>query len=164
MRHLIVTAAAAAALALLTACGSQGTATGTAAAGATSAPAQSCHAQYQAWEHGPARTAAKGLIAQFRAVKAAANASDFPRLDAALKHAGRAAAGVAAYPMPRCADPRRYWPAILTRIRAAADNAGTGSGLGALMLAIVPLKQVPPLVTKLHTEVKQNAGGTAPLK
>ncbi len=38
--------------------------------------------------------------------------------------------------MPRCADPHGYWPAILTRIRSAADNAGTGSGLGALLLAM----------------------------
>jgi hypothetical protein len=160
MRHLIVTTAAAAALTLLAACGSHASTTAT---GAASAPAQSCRAQYEAWKHGPARTAAKGLMAQFRAVKATGTAEDIPHLDAALKRAGRAAAAVAAYPMPRCADPGGYWQAILTRIRSAADNASTGSGLGALLLAMGPLKEIPALEAKLGAELKRTVHLGTPL-
>jgi hypothetical protein len=160
MRHLIITIATAAALALLAACGSQGTTTGTAAAVDASAPAQSCHAQFEAWRNGAARPAGKAVAAKFRAVQAAGSAADIPRLVNALKAAGHGVTALQAYPMPRCADPHGYWPAILTRIRSAADNAGTGSGLGALMLAMVPLKQIPALERKLSAELKRAVGAS----
>jgi hypothetical protein len=164
MRHLIVTTASAAALTLLAACGSHASTTGTAAAGAaSSAPAPSYHAQYVTWEHGPARKTALGLVAQVRAIKAAANAEDVVRMDAALKRAGRAAGVASAYPMPKCADPHGYWEAFLTRIRSAADNASTGTGFGALLLAIGPLKEVPALLNKLSAELKRTVQSGTPL-
>jgi hypothetical protein len=64
--------------------------------------------------------------------------------------------------MPHCADPHGYWPQMLTHIRAAADNAGSGSGLGALMLAMVPLKQIPGLESKLGTELHHTLGVSKP--
>jgi hypothetical protein len=162
-RALTAVLAAVATAAALAACGSHGGATGTAAAGTAPAPGQSCHSQYVAWEHGPAKAAAKGLVAQVRGIQAAANAQDFPRLDAALKRAGRAAAAASAYPMPRCADPHGYWETFLARIRAGADNASTGSGLGALLLAMGPLKEVPALLNKLSAELKRTVQGGTPL-
>lgn len=144
-------------------CGSAGS-TGTSAPVASSqAPAQSCHAQYETWKNGPARKAALGLVAQVRAIKAEANAQDIVRLNAALKRAGRAANAALAYPMPRCADPRGYWEAFLTRIRSGADNASTGTGLGALLLAMGPLKEVPALLNKLSAELKRTVQSGTPL-
>jgi hypothetical protein len=140
--------APAAALALA-ACGSSGNGSPSAA------PPASCHQQYETWKAGPARDAAKSLVAQLHAIQAAGTASDIPRLTAALKAAGRAAASAASYPMPHCADPHGYWEAILTRIRAAGDNAGSASGLGGLLLAMVPLKEVPAIEHKLGAELEQ---------
>jgi hypothetical protein len=163
LRAVTAVLAAIATSATLAACGSQSSTAGTAAAGTTPAPGQSCHAQYEAWKNGPARKAALGLVAQVRGIKAAANAEDFVRLDAALKRAGRAANTALAYPMPKCADPHGYWEAFLTRIRSAADNASTGTGLGALLLAIGPLKEVPGLLNKLDAELKRTVQGKTPL-
>jgi hypothetical protein len=115
MRHLITTAAAAA-VALLAGCGTSST-TGTGnsqATSATSAPAAPCHAQFEAWKRGSPRTAAEAMVVQLRGVQATGSAADIPRLLAAIKRAGHAAAATAAYPVPRCADPHGYYAAILT--------------------------------------------------
>jgi hypothetical protein len=155
MRRLITAAATAAALALLGACASSTGSTASPAGQAATSSPPSCRAQFESWKSGPARTAAKGLATQLRAVQAASKAQDVPQLVAALKRAGRAAAATAKYPMPHCADPHGYWQALLTRIRAAGDNAGTGNGLGAILLAMAPLKQAPALERKLGAELKQ---------
>jgi hypothetical protein len=147
---------------VLTACGSSAPHAGTAATGgAATAPALSCHAQYEAWKNGPARAAAKRFVAQFRAVEAAGSAEDIPRTVAALKAAGRGARALQAYPMPKCADPHGYWGQFLTRVRAGADNASTGTGLGALLLAMGPLKPVKGILRKLTAELKQTVGASS---
>jgi hypothetical protein len=149
----------AAASAVLVACGSSTPPANTAAgSGGTPSPALSCHAQYEAWKNGPARSAAKRFVAQFRAVEAAGTAEDIPRTVAALKAAGRGAQALQAYPMPKCADPRGYWGKFLARVRAGADNASTGTGLGALLLAMEPLKPVKGILRKLTAELKQTVG------
>jgi hypothetical protein len=147
--------AAIAALAL-TACGSSGSQSPSAAAPAATPPA-SCHQQYETWKTGPALAAGKALITQLHHIQAASNVSDIPRLTRALKGAGRAAASAASYPMPHCADPHGYWGAIMTRIQAAGDNAGSAGGLGGLLLAMVPLKEIPALEAKLSAELQQTA-------
>ena len=103
----VAAVSAAVAVFALAGCGGQ-VAHGTSSSGAATAPAQSCHSQYVAWEHGPARKAALSLVTQVRGIQAAANAQDFPRLKAALKRAGRAATAATAYPMPKCADPPHH--------------------------------------------------------
>jgi hypothetical protein len=95
------------------------------------------------------------MLADLHALQAAANAEDIKLLDAALVRAGHDAKPVEAYPPPRCADPHGYWHQILTGLQAAADNASTGSGLGALLLAIPPLKNVKVAEKKLTAELKQ---------
>jgi hypothetical protein len=72
-----------------------------------------------------------------------------------LKKSGRAAAALRKYPMPACADPHGYWDKSLARIKAAGDNAADGSGLGALLMAEAPLKDVPGLQSKLEAELKK---------
>lgn len=143
--------AAALAAAALTACASSAGAGGHLAA---SPSPVSCRAQYTAWEHGPARLAATRLAASIRTVETAAAAQDVPQLQAALKRAGQLAAAAQAYPMPRCADPHRYWGTFLARIRAGGDNASTGSGLPALLLAAAPLQQLRGLTAELTAELK----------
>jgi hypothetical protein len=63
--------------------------------------------------------------------------------------------------MPHCADPHGYWPALLTRIQSAED-AGSGSGLGAILLAVAPLKRIPAIERKLGAELKQTVGEKTP--
>jgi hypothetical protein len=160
MRHLATIGAVVVIAAFLTACGTSSSPTGSVGATASSPaePGGSCRAQFEAWRHGPAKTAAEKLIAKFNALKNDADAADLPRTDAALKEAGRTVAAVQAYPIPHCADPHGYWTAILTRVRSAGDNAGSSQGLGGLLLAMVPLKQVPGLLNNLSAELKQTTG------
>jgi hypothetical protein len=153
-------ALAAGAALTLAACGGGGSSNGTPSA---AAPA-SCHQQYETWKTGPALAAAKPLIAQLHAIQAASTAADIPHLTAALKRASRAAASAASYPMPHCADPHGYWEAILTRIQAGGDNAGSASGLSGLLLAMVPLKEIPALEAKLSTELQQTAHVGTPIR
>jgi hypothetical protein len=156
MRYLTALAAAAM-VPLAVACGSSSP--GTAAAAGSSASPASCHAQFETWQNGPAKAAWSRVVAELRAGQAAGSAAPIPHLVREIKAAGHGASALPAYPMPRCADPHHYWPAILTQIRSAADNAGTGSGgLVALLMAMRPLHQVVPLAQKLHAELKQNAG------
>lgn len=114
-----------------------------------------CRQQYDAWKTGPARAAAKHLDAELGKVSAAGSAQDIPALTAALKKTGHPAAVLARYPMPSCADPRGYWPLMLARVRAAADNARSAPGLGSILLAEVPLKSVPGIERKLTAELKR---------
>jgi hypothetical protein len=111
----------------------------------------------------PAKPAAEKLLTQFRAVTAAGTAEDLSRMDAALKNAGKAAAALQAYPIPDCADPHGYWAAILARFRSAAADASTGSGLGGLLLVLVPLRQVPGLLRSLAAELRQTVGASTAL-
>jgi hypothetical protein len=97
-------------------------------------------------------------VAKVRALEAADNVGDIPSLVATLKAAGRGAQALEAYPMPKCADPKGYWHQFLVRLRAGADNASAGSGFGALLLAMGPLKPVPGIMRKLTAELKQNVG------
>jgi hypothetical protein len=161
MRSTIAAVLATAVLAaVLAACGSSTTPpAGTTATGGSS-PAQSCRAQYETWKNGPARSAANALVAKVRSLEAADKVGDIPSLVATLKAAGRGAKALQAYPMPKCADPKGYWKQFLVRLRAGADNASTGSGFGALLLAMGPLKPVPGIMRKLDAELKQNIGAS----
>jgi hypothetical protein len=62
------------------------------------------------------------------------------------------------YPIPACADPKRYWHAVLLRIEAAADHAATSNGQPAPALAGAVLRQLPVLERKLAAELE----GTVP--
>jgi hypothetical protein len=140
----------------LAACGARPAAPAApAAAVRTAAAPPSCRQQYGIWKQGPARALVGNLDAADGRARSAAAAEDIPVLSAALKAAGAAAAALAAYPMPACADPRGYWGAMLARIRAAGDNAGSSSGLSGLLLAEAPLQAVPGLEAKLTAELKR---------
>ena len=157
MRPTLITVAAA--VLSLAACGTTSvpSSAGSPAAKATASP-MTCLQQYQAWRKGPARGAAKKLVAALKEVSAAGSVEDIPGITAALKKGGKTAVVVDRYPMPRCADPAGYWPQLLARVRAAGDNAGAGSGLSSLLLAEMPLKAVPNLERKLSAEVHRTTG------
>lgn len=155
-RKLIALAAAAIATAILAACGS---AAGPGAAPAHSAKPLSCKQQYAQWKHGPARAAAKHLVAEVRGLQTVAQVANIPATRRAIIKLGPAAKAVQAYPMPKCADPAGYWPKYLALIRAGAENARVGrNSLTAVMLALVPLKALKPLQRKLSAELRQTAG------
>jgi hypothetical protein len=144
---------------VVTACGGAQPTASVPAAAVTVRPvavaSPSCKEQYSTWKKGSAGAPGKNLIAALKAVQSAGNSDDIPDLTAALKKAGTAAVVLRRYPMPACADPHGYWNSILDRIKAAGDNAGTSSGLSALLLADVPLKDVSGLETKLDAELKK---------
>ena len=167
-RHILAVPAALAAVMLAAGCATTTAPTttvratagpATAAAHAAAAPRPSCTQQYTAWQHGPARATGKKLGNALTAVQDASGNSDLPALTSALETAGADAAAARPYPMPACADPAGYWGQMLAHIRAAGDNAGTASGLSALILAEVPLKAVPGLEAKLGAELKRTVPG-----
>jgi hypothetical protein len=117
-----------------------------------------CADQYANWKGGPANAAGKQAEADAAAVSAAGKSEDITEMDSSLKALGADAAALQAYPMPACADPAGYWQQYLSAMKAAGDNAGTASGLGALILAYAPLKQVPAIQSKLTAELAKTAG------
>jgi hypothetical protein len=156
MRHEIITAAVLIAAAGLTsACGTAAARPRTPRAPQLRRRPRPAKQQYSAWKHGPALAPGKRLVAALNAVQSAGTSEDIPAMTAALKTAGSAAVDLGRYPIPACADPHGYWGAVLARIRAAGDNAGTASGLSGLILAEAPLKDVPGLEAKLDAELKR---------
>jgi hypothetical protein len=164
---VIVAGAALAAGLALTACGSGGgpaAAAGpskrpTASAGSGAGPVASaaspgCLVQYRLWASGPAHAAGDSLTAALNNLAAASAASDIATTSASLKRAGTAAKALEHYPIPACADPKGYWHAVLLRIEAAADSAGTSTGPGTLTIAQGVMKQMPTLERKLATELQ----------
>jgi hypothetical protein len=119
-----------------------------------------CAQQYQAWRTGPANAPGKKLEADAAALTKAAD--DIPVMTSDLKAVGTDATALGAYPMPACADPAGYWQQYLSAMKAAGDNAGSASGLSALILAEVPLKQVPAIQSRLTAELAKTAGVKAP--
>lgn len=119
---------------------------------AAAAAPVSCHQQYQAWKTGPAKAAEKRLAKALDSLQSAGD--DLVLTTDGLKRAGRIAHQLQAYPMPACADPAGYWKKTLADIRASGDNASTSSGLGAVLLAMAPLKKAPALEKKLGAELK----------
>jgi hypothetical protein len=124
---------------------------------ASAAKPLTCKQQYDAWKTGPTHAHGMQLDADLSKVSAAGNAEDITALTSALKTAGADATTLEQYPMPACADPGGYWAQMLARIKAAGDNAGSASGLGGILLAEAPLKQVPGLEQKLTAELKRAA-------
>jgi len=122
---------------------------------ASAAKPLTCKQQYDAWKTGPARAQAMQLKADLSKISAAGNAEDITAMTSALKTTGADATALEQYPMPACADPAGYWEQVLTRIKAAGDNAGSASGLSALILAEAPLQGVSGLEAKLTAELKR---------
>jgi hypothetical protein len=145
-RTILLAVSALAAALTLTACGSGG--------GSAASPPRSCLQQYRSWNAGPAHAAGENLVAALNGVEAANAVLKNSTTNAALKRAGAAATALGHYPIPKCADPKGYWRAVLVQIQTAAANAST-SGQGALVAAAVVLHNMPALDLKLADELKQ---------
>src|SRR5271165_1840496 len=163
--------ATAAAIAMLAGCGTTTTPAATRTGGTSAAAAAthssappSCHQQYGKWKNGPARPLATQIERALKKVGAAAAIEDIPALNKALKDAGNIARRLAAYPMPRCADPKAYWTQMLGYLKAAGDNASTSSGLGGLLAAMAPLEKVKAVESKLGAELKKDAAAVTPAR
>lgn len=122
------------------------------------APAKplTCKQQYANWKTGPALAGGKKIEADATALSKAGE--DIPVVTSGLKAIGADATALQAYPMPQCADPAGYWAQYLTDLKAAGDNAGSASGLGGLILAEAPLKDVKSLQSKLSAEMAKTVG------
>ena len=154
-RMVLLAGAALAAALTLAACGSGG--------GSAASPPRSCLQQYRSWNAGPAHAAGENLVGALNGVEAANAALKNSPTDAALKRAGVAATALARYPIPKCADPKGYWRAVLVQIQTAARNA-SASGQGALVAAAVVLHNMPALDLKLANELKQTVPGLSKQK
>jgi hypothetical protein len=124
--------------------------------GRAPAAALTCAQQYQAWKTGPANAPGKQLQADAATLSKAGE--DIPVMTRGLQAVGADATALEAYPMPQCADPAGYWQQYLAAMKAAGDNAGSASGLGGIILAEAPLKQVPAIQSKLSAELAKTAG------
>jgi len=154
-RTIFLAGAALTAALTLAACGSGG--------GSAASPPRSCLQQYRSWNAGPAHAAGENLVAALNGVEAANASLENSTTNAALKRAGTAATALAHYPIPKCADPKGYWRAVLVQIQTAAHNT-SGSGQGALVAAAVVLHNMPALDLKLANELKQTVPGLSKQK
>ncbi len=125
---------------------------------AATTSAASCKQQYKAWQSGPAQNATKQFTAAQESVSAAGSTENLQSIKDAVEAEGTAAAKLAAFPVPACADPHGDLAALLNQVRAAATDAATANGLSALVQALKPLNQVPTLESDFTTEVKQTTG------
>jgi dihydrodipicolinate synthase/N-acetylneuraminate lyase len=156
-RTIVLAGAALTATLTLAACGSGG------GSGSAASPPRPCLQQYNSWNAGPAHAAGENLVAALNGVEAANAALTNSTTNAALKRAGTAATTLARYPIPKCADPKGYWRAVIVQIQTAAHNAST-SGQGALVAAAVVLHNMPALDLKLANELKQTIPGLSKQK
>lgn len=124
--------------------------------GSTSPKPLTCAQQYANWKNGPAH--AGGVKLQADAGTLSKAGEDILVMTTGLKAVGGDATALEAYPMPQCADPAGYWLQYLGAMKAAGDNAGSASGLGGIILAEAPLKQVPAIQSKLSAELAKTAG------
>jgi hypothetical protein len=141
----IIIAAAAAAVAGLTAC-SQGAAPAATSHGSVRVPV-SCSQQYSTWTHGQG----EGLIAALHAISSAETAGDARVLTATLKQTKPTVSRAVRHPVPACADPRGYWDILLMHVTAAEVPAASASSVRAAM------KNVPEIERRLTAELRQTA-------
>jgi hypothetical protein len=118
----------------------------------------SCKQQYKTWQSGPAQNATKQFTTAQESLSAAGSTTNLQAIKDAVETEGSAAANLAAFPVPACADPHGDLAALLAQVRAAAKNAETANGLPALVQAMKPLNNVPTLESDFTTEVKQTTG------
>jgi dihydrodipicolinate synthase/N-acetylneuraminate lyase len=123
-----------------------------------STSAASCKQQYKTWQSGPAQNATKQFTTAQESLSAAGSTTNLQAIKDAVETEGSAAANLAAFPVPACADPHGDLVALLAQVRAAARNAETANGLPALVQAMKPLNNVPTLESDFTTEVKQTTG------
>ena len=126
--------------------------------GSSPAKALTCGQQYANWKTGPARAEGKQLRTDLTAMSSAGNSEDLKTMTSAIEAVGTDATALQQHPMPACADPAGYWAQSLADMKAAGDNAGTASGLGAILLAEAPLKNANTLEGKLTAELKRTTG------
>lgn len=127
------------------------------ALGVHSAAAPTCHQQYESWKAGPVSGIKATMNADLASLQSASDSADIPAMTSALRQLGQAAGQLRQYPMPACADPAGYWPRVVADMKAAGDNAGAGSGLGALLTAVAPIRAAQPLEAKLRAELARTA-------
>ena len=133
LKRAILAVAGAAAVGL-TACGHAST--------ATSANA-GCRQQYNSWSHGQG----EGVIAALDAVSAAEAGGDTGVLTATLENNRSAISRAVSHPVPACADPGRYWNALMMHVTAAANTNAASSARAAM-------KGVPEIAQHLTAELK----------
>jgi hypothetical protein len=120
--------------------------------------AASCKQQYKTWQSGPAQNATKQFTTAQENLSTAGSTTNLQAIKDAVETEGSAAANLAGFPVPACADPHGDLAALLAQVRAAAKNAATANGLAALVQAMKPLNNVPTLESDFTTEVKQTTG------
>jgi hypothetical protein len=125
---------------------------------AATTSAASCKQQYKEWQSGPAQNATKQFTAAQESLSSAGSTENLQAIKAAVETEGTAAARLAAFPVPACADPHGDLAALLDQVRAAATNVATANGLAAVVQAMEPLNKVPTLESDFTTEVKQTTG------
>jgi hypothetical protein len=142
-------------------CGS-GSGSGSAPAKAAPVPSISvaaCKKLYIDWMNGASRSATKRFVATQQDLAAAGdNPKDLRAIASAAQAEGQAAAVLAGYPPPACADPHGDLARLLADAEDAGTNAGAATDLSALVAALAPLKQAPALEAGFTAEVKRATG------
>ena len=130
------------------------------AAAKSSLPGTSCGQSYLRWRQGPVRAATLRLAAEMPAARAAARSGNAAALRTALRPLARTALGLAAYPMPRCADTGGLYAGLPSAVYLAGHQASTATSLARLRKAAAPLRQATVLERQLTREITAVLGDT----
>jgi hypothetical protein len=119
----------------------------------------SCHQQYENWRlHSGQLAIVQKLQADVTKLQSDVAAQDIPLTRADMVSIGTHARQLSAYHMPACADPAGYFSKWIAALQAVGDNAKSATGLGSILLAVAPLKQVKTLTGQLAGELHKTAG------
>lgn len=127
-----------------------------AVAGSTAAAA--CARQYHAWQHGPAHPAIVSFEAAQQALADESSSGKPALIAATMNTLGQRAAVLARFPVPACADPNRYFAALLSRIGSVTGEVGPDVTLTSLQQAISQLGSVFSLESDFSAELKRTTG------
>jgi hypothetical protein len=146
--------------ALVAGCGtSSPSASGPGPAPTPQATSASCHQLYQNWRlHSGQLVIINKLQGDVTSLASAMSAQDIPLTRSAMVKLGADARQLQAYHMPDCADPQGLFPKWIAALVAVGDNAKSVNGLGSILLAVAPLKEVRALSTQMAAELHQTAG------
>jgi hypothetical protein len=117
----------------------------------------SCHEQYQNWLDGPIQGPAGKLAAALRQIPAARKADDLTRLRSAIISLVPAALGLAAHPMPRCADPALLYHDLVNQAYLAGSAARSAKTPRLLLKASGQLRALEMTERRLTDETRRTA-------
>jgi hypothetical protein len=148
---LVITAQACLSLtvsAVLAACGGHAPSSG----GRPPSPV-SCRQQYETWKYGPVQESMGSLAAVLKTIRPDRKSGNVADLRSGMRELVPAALGLAAHPVPHCADPASLYQTFVTSVYSAGSRARSAKGTAAVLRVAASLTEVQKLGRQLTAEI-----------